>query len=227
MNITTASLHPAASGAPTALRPPLPFPLTILLHKGNIGQIAPFATGAPQRREFPCHRRPSPRSSRPPAAPTASARACCIPPSASATSANDIFMSMGPVVLTYISLHILPLSKPEIGNILGLVLLLNALTQPLFGWLADRSGGRWIGAGGVAWTLTCTALAHVRRGVRRAFALCPAFSYCARWAAPPFTRSAPCTPPRAIAITPASAWRSSFSWASWAWGWDRRWPACC
>ena len=72
---------------------------------------------------------------------------------------NDIFMSMGPVVLTYISLHILPLSSSEIGTILGLVLLLNALAQPLFGWLADQNGGRWIGAGGVAWTLSCTALA--------------------------------------------------------------------
>ena len=72
---------------------------------------------------------------------------------------NDVFMSMGPVVLTYISLHVLPLSSSEIGTILGLVLLLNALAQPLFGWLADRNGGRWIGAGGVAWTLSCTALA--------------------------------------------------------------------
>ena len=72
---------------------------------------------------------------------------------------NDIFMSMGPVVLTFISVHILPLSSSEIGTILGLVLLLNALTQPLFGWLADRNGGRWIGAGGLAWTLSCTALA--------------------------------------------------------------------
>ena len=72
---------------------------------------------------------------------------------------NDIFMSMGPVVLTYISLHVLPLSSSEIGTILGLVLLLNALAQPLFGWLADQNGGRWIGAGGVAWTLLCTALA--------------------------------------------------------------------
>lgn len=86
---------------------------------------------------------------------------------------NDIFMSMGPVVLTFISVNILPLSSSEIGTILGLVLLLNALTQPLFGWLADRNGGRWIGAGGLAWTLSCTAIAMLgaEAGVLVLFAL--------------------------------------------------------
>ncbi len=74
---------------------------------------------------------------------------------------NDIFMSMGPVLLTYISLHVLVLSKTEIGTILSLVLWLNALAQPLFGWLADKNGGRWIGAGGVAWSIGCIALALV------------------------------------------------------------------
>lgn len=66
---------------------------------------------------------------------------------------NDTFMSMGPVVLAFISVNLIPLSTVQIGVILGITALLGAVTQPLFGMLADRNGGRWLGAGGVAWTV--------------------------------------------------------------------------
>lgn len=72
---------------------------------------------------------------------------------------NDTFMSMIPVLLAFISVNILPLSTVEIGLIMGVLALLGAVTQPFFGWLADRSGGRRLGAGGVAWTAGVTAVA--------------------------------------------------------------------
>ncbi|MCB9449908.1 MAG: MFS transporter [Anaerolineaceae bacterium] len=72
---------------------------------------------------------------------------------------NDIFMSMGPVLLAFMSVYILPISHTQIGLAVGLSQLMGALSQPLFGWLADRNGGRWLGAGGVAWTGSLLLLA--------------------------------------------------------------------
>ncbi len=72
---------------------------------------------------------------------------------------NDTFISMGPVVLAFISVNILPLSTVDIGLILGITALLGAVSQPLFGLIADRTGGRWLGAGGVAWTVGLMLLA--------------------------------------------------------------------
>jgi FSR family fosmidomycin resistance protein-like MFS transporter len=74
---------------------------------------------------------------------------------------NDTFMSMASVLLAFISVNVLPLSKVQIGLILGIAALVGAVTQPIFGLLADRSGGRWLGAGGVAWTVGFTLLAIV------------------------------------------------------------------
>jgi FSR family fosmidomycin resistance protein-like MFS transporter len=72
---------------------------------------------------------------------------------------NDTFMSMMSVLLAFISVNVLPMGKTQIGLILGITALLGAITQPLFGWLADRNGGRWLGAGGVAWTVGMLLLA--------------------------------------------------------------------
>lgn len=72
---------------------------------------------------------------------------------------NDTFMSMMSVLLAFISVNVLTLSKTQIGVILGITALVGALTQPLFGLLADRNGGRWLGAGGVAWTVGMVLLA--------------------------------------------------------------------
>jgi FSR family fosmidomycin resistance protein-like MFS transporter len=72
---------------------------------------------------------------------------------------NDTFISMSSVLLAFISVNVLPMSTVQIGAVLSVTALLGALAQPFFGWLADRSGGRLLGAGGVAWTVGLTLLA--------------------------------------------------------------------
>lgn len=63
---------------------------------------------------------------------------------------NDVFASMGPVLLAFLSASILPMSNTQIGLAVSLAQLMGALTQPGFGILADRTGGRWIGSLGLA-----------------------------------------------------------------------------
>lgn len=74
---------------------------------------------------------------------------------------NDVFMNMGPVLLAFLGAHILPMSTVQIGIAVSLREFLGAISQPLFGWLGDRSGGRVLGAGGVAWTVTMLMLSLV------------------------------------------------------------------
>jgi FSR family fosmidomycin resistance protein-like MFS transporter len=69
---------------------------------------------------------------------------------------NDIFMSMGPVLLAFLSAHVLPISNTQIGAAVSAQQLVGAISQPIFGWLADRGGHRWqkwLGAGGVLWVV--------------------------------------------------------------------------
>lgn len=66
---------------------------------------------------------------------------------------NDVFMSMGIVVLTFLSVSVLPMSNTQIGFTVSVAQLLGALSQPGFGVLADRRGGRWVGTIGLAWTV--------------------------------------------------------------------------
>ncbi|MDE2636629.1 MAG: MFS transporter [Chloroflexota bacterium] len=63
---------------------------------------------------------------------------------------NDVFASMTPVLLTFLAAGILPMSNAQIGLTVGIAQLLNALPQPFFGLRADRSGGRRLGAFGLA-----------------------------------------------------------------------------
>lgn len=70
----------------------------------------------------------------------------------------DVFNSMGPVLVTFLSVP-MALTTAQIGLAIGAYQLVAALTQPLFGWLADKIGSRWIGPGGVAWTVGFLALA--------------------------------------------------------------------
>lgn len=67
---------------------------------------------------------------------------------------NDTFMSMGVVLLTFLSVSIIPMTNTEIGFAVSAQQLAGALSQPFFGILADRTGGRRYGAGGVAWVVT-------------------------------------------------------------------------
>ncbi len=72
---------------------------------------------------------------------------------------NDSFMSMRAVLLAFISSYILPMTSRNIGLAMSAVELCGSLSQPFFGWLADRGGGRWLGAVGVGWTASFILLA--------------------------------------------------------------------
>ena len=81
---------------------------------------------------------------------------------------NDVFASTTPVLLTFLAAGMLPMSNIQIGLAVSGAQLLGALTQPFFGIMADRSGGRWIGALGLAFhvlmiTLSVTLAALTRQ----------------------------------------------------------------
>lgn len=65
---------------------------------------------------------------------------------------NDIFMSMGTVLLAFLSTTVLPMSAAQIGVMISARQVVGAASQPLFGYYGDRTGGRLFGFGGVAWT---------------------------------------------------------------------------
>jgi len=67
--------------------------------------------------------------------------------------ANDFFMGIRGMMMAFISAYILPLTHRQIGLAVSLVELSGAISQPLFGWLADKTGGRWLGSFGVVWVL--------------------------------------------------------------------------
>lgn len=72
---------------------------------------------------------------------------------------NDTFMAMGTVLLAFLSATILPMSNTQIGFAVSIKQLISAVTQPGFGLRADRTGGRWIGTGGLAFTVVMFMLA--------------------------------------------------------------------
>lgn len=64
----------------------------------------------------------------------------------------DIFNSSGPVLVTFLS-EPLAWSTAQVGFAIGAYQFFAALTQPVFGWVDDKIGSRWLGAGSVAWTI--------------------------------------------------------------------------
>jgi FSR family fosmidomycin resistance protein-like MFS transporter len=64
----------------------------------------------------------------------------------------DMFNGIGPVLLTFLSGHLMPLTNTQIGFAISAYQLVGALSQPFFGYQADKTGGRLLGAGGLAWT---------------------------------------------------------------------------
>lgn len=66
---------------------------------------------------------------------------------------NDVFMSAGIVVLTFLSATVLPMSNTQIGFAISAKQLAGAVTQPFFGLRADKTGGRFIGTGGLLWVV--------------------------------------------------------------------------
>jgi FSR family fosmidomycin resistance protein-like MFS transporter len=64
----------------------------------------------------------------------------------------DVFSNMGPVLVTFFSVP-MALSATQIGFAAGTYQLVGAISQPIFGWLVDKIGSRWIGPMSVAWTI--------------------------------------------------------------------------
>ncbi len=58
----------------------------------------------------------------------------------------DTFNASRPVLLTYLGL-----SESQIALFSTIYIWASALTQPIFGWISDRSGPRWLAAGGILW----------------------------------------------------------------------------
>jgi FSR family fosmidomycin resistance protein-like MFS transporter len=65
---------------------------------------------------------------------------------------NDLFTNIGPVSMVFIA-SLYSLDAVQLGLALGAREVVSALSQPLFGWLSDRVGGRWLAPGGVTWLI--------------------------------------------------------------------------
>ncbi len=65
--------------------------------------------------------------------------------------AIDVLSSSVAMILTVLAVPF-DLSNSQIGVGVMIYQLVGSLTQPFFGVLADRIGGRWLGAAGLAWT---------------------------------------------------------------------------
>jgi MFS transporter, FSR family, fosmidomycin resistance protein len=76
---------------------------------------------------------------------------------------NDLFMGIGPILLAFLGARFLHINAAQIGLAVSLRDLTGAIVQPFFGLRIDRSGGRWLGPGGVVWVvvflMTSVALA--------------------------------------------------------------------
>ncbi len=82
---------------------------------------------------------------------------------------NDVFASMVPVVLTFLAAGMLPMSNAQIGLAVSFAQLFGALTQPFFGILADRGGGRWIGSLGLAFHVCLFTIAILMAAYTRQY----------------------------------------------------------
>jgi FSR family fosmidomycin resistance protein-like MFS transporter len=70
----------------------------------------------------------------------------------------DIFNSAGPVLIAFLSVS-MGLSNAQIGLAVSLYALVGSTSQPVFGWLGDRYGHRWLAGLGLAWTAGFMVLA--------------------------------------------------------------------
>jgi FSR family fosmidomycin resistance protein-like MFS transporter len=66
----------------------------------------------------------------------------------------DVFNASRPILLTYLGL-----SESQIALFSAIYIWASALTQPLFGWISDKTGPRWLAAGGVLWMTVFYSLA--------------------------------------------------------------------
>ncbi|MCB0189633.1 MAG: MFS transporter, partial [Caldilineaceae bacterium] len=63
----------------------------------------------------------------------------------------DMLAGAMPIVVGLYLKESLGLSLAQIGLLLGAFKMTSSLTQPIFGYLSDRYGGRWFAVGGVLW----------------------------------------------------------------------------
>lgn len=70
----------------------------------------------------------------------------------------DVFNSMGPVLVAFLR-QPMSLTTAQVGLAVGTYQFLGGVTQPPFGFLADRIGSRWLGPLSVLWTVCFVALA--------------------------------------------------------------------
>ncbi len=63
----------------------------------------------------------------------------------------DMLAGSMPIVVGLYLKDSLQLDLTQVGLMLGVYKLSSSLTQPLFGYLSDRYGGRWFAVGGVLW----------------------------------------------------------------------------
>lgn len=75
----------------------------------------------------------------------------------------DVFNGQMGVLLAVLSTP-LGLTNAAIGLIATAYSIVGSVSQPVFGWLTDRYGGRWAAAGGVLWMAAFFALAGVLPG---------------------------------------------------------------
>ena len=87
----------------------------------------------------------------------------------------DALNSMRSILLVFLSTP-LGLSNANIGLVSAIYIASAALAQPIFGYLADRTGYRWIVVGGVLWTAFFFSLALIIPGrVALAFLIISSF----------------------------------------------------
>lgn len=85
--------------------------------------------------------------------------------------AVDAFNSSGGVLLAFLAGHVMPLTNTQIGLAISLYQLTGALSQPYFGWRADRTGARNLGALSVVWTAAMMMLALLVASLTGSFVL--------------------------------------------------------
>jgi FSR family fosmidomycin resistance protein-like MFS transporter len=77
--------------------------------------------------------------------------------------AVDLLNAQRPLLLVVLSVP-LGLSNTLIGVISVIYTFAASISQPLFGWVADRLGGRWVATGGVLWMAGMFGLAVLSPG---------------------------------------------------------------
>jgi FSR family fosmidomycin resistance protein-like MFS transporter len=75
----------------------------------------------------------------------------------------DLINSQRALVLAVLSVP-MQLSNSVVGGVSALYTFIGSLTQPLFGYLADRFGARWVVTGGLLWLAVMFGLAVTTQG---------------------------------------------------------------